>query len=100
MANNFNKYLVYSIADILDSIKPSEHWENVNCYLYLPFDSFRRMSLAELRIFVNSMGDKSSASEILNSKVIKAIFETIAHVVLELINTSLDTGKIPEELKI
>ena len=46
------------------------------------------------------MDNKCSVHEILNAKVLKQVFESIGHVILNLINTSLETAKIPDLLKI
>lgn len=99
IANCFNKYFIESISNIIESIESPVDWCNLNNNLYLPFLNFKPLTMRELRIIINSLGGKCSVSNILNEKMLSEIFETIGHIILNLVNTSLDSGMIPSDLK-
>ena len=58
------------------------------------------LSMHDLRKIVSSLHDKFSLYETLNCRIVKEVFEAIGYVVLNLINTSLNAGKIPNTLNI
>nr|CAI5828725.1 unnamed protein product [Callosobruchus analis] len=88
------------IKDITNSITSPKPWYNNDYNLYLPFFKFKQLSLNDLKQIVKSLDNKFSTYELLNCKMLKNIFETIGHVILNLVNTSLDSAMIPNDLKI
>ena len=100
IANEFNYYFVDSVNQIIRGINCTEVWCNNNYNMYPRFFKFKPLTLAELRTIITSLDNKCSVHEILNAKVLKQVFESIGHVILNLINTSLETAKIPDLLKI
>lgn len=100
IASNFNCYYISSIEEIVLSIRDNDNeWLNVNCNLYHSFTHFKLLSLSELVKIVKSLDNKGSAHEILNSKVLREVVDSIGHVILNFINTSLQVGKFPDKLK-
>lgn len=67
-ATKFNEYFVESIMDIIGSIDATVPWHNLNNNLYLPFHNFNLLTLHDLYKILNSLDNKYSAFNILNSK--------------------------------
>lgn len=97
IAEHFNQYCVNSIKQIVNTIDVGPEWHSVyesNCKL----NKWKLIDLQELAKIVNNLENKSG-SEVLDAKFIKSTFGAIGHVLLHLINTSLETGKVPNKLK-
>lgn len=100
IAENFNKYFVNSVSNISNSISQSEEWSSSNYpVINSSLSKFKLLTMVELRKIIHSLDNKNK-SEVLNSKFLKETFEVFGHVILNLVNTSLDKGIFPDQLKI
>lgn len=99
IAENFNRYFVDSIDQIVVSIDVDIAWSNINYNLYLEFSEFSALTLRDLVELIRSLEAKSDIYEILNAKFIKEIVDSIGHVILHFVNTSLLYGRFPNKLK-
>ncbi|XP_072383868.1 uncharacterized protein [Diabrotica undecimpunctata] len=100
MVRQFGEYFVSSIQQIVETIDSEELWSYDNQNLYPSIHEFRLLSLSDLAVMVKSLDNRSNNNEILNSKILKEVFVTCGHVILNFINTSLRSSKIPDLLKI
>lgn len=99
---NFNQFYSDSIQEISESIerrdwdfkmegnKPDERSHLLR---------FENITLGQLKKIVYELKNKSTSDNSLNIKVVKDLFCVIGYALLYLINTSLATGKVPNELK-
>lgn len=100
-ADAFNYYFIDSLNDIINSIPQSTvDWT----YLNLPqiehrFHKFRSLTLSELKKIVGGLKNKSGVNCV-NVKFIKNTFDVIGYPLLHVINTSLETGNFPDDLKL
>ena len=99
IAENFNNYFIGSIGEIVDSIDGQEYKARDDKYTDSYLDNFKLISLQELCKMINTLDNKGSTNSILSNKLIKTTSQVIGHVWLHFINTSLDSGKFPDELK-
>lgn len=99
IAEYFNKYFINSITEIVDSIDSHEYEHSNNNYTDSHFATFKLINLQELAKKVKELDNKGSTNVVLSSVLIKSSFEVIGHVWLHFINTSLDSGKFPKNLK-
>lgn len=60
---------------------------------------FRLLCMSDVRGLIGRLDNKCSIHELLNARILKSVFETIGHVVLNFLKTSLRTSKMPELLK-
>lgn len=98
-AENFNSYFTDSILEIKESIAQSDMWSDDTLPLVeSTMSQFNLLNMKSLKSIINKLDNKCN-SEIVNNKVLKNIFQVIGHVILNLVNTSLKTGRIPLELK-
>lgn len=100
IAERFNIYFVESICNIIDSITVEQTSCVGNFNLFPPFNVFKPLSLNQLSEIIDSLDNKFSIHETLNSKMVKQVFQTIGHIILNLVNTSLRTGTMPDLLKV
>lgn len=99
-AEMFNSYFIDSILEIRASIHVSADWSPVDYPLITcRMTSFSRLSLIQLGKLVSGLDNRCNSSA-LNNRVLKSIFEVIGHILLDLVNTSLETGQFPKELKV
>lgn len=100
IANGFNAFFIESIAEIRESIPSSSEWSDRD----LPkigsnFSKFVPLNLQDLKHIIYSLDNKCNPNDILNPKVIKNVFNVIGHVLLQFVNTSLEQGVFPQQLK-
>lgn len=99
IAENFNKYFLISVKDVVASITACNTRSFLNYNLYQAMSKFERVTMADLRDAVRSLDRKFSLYETLNSRFLKEVFEVIGHVILNFVNSSLSSGRIPNQLK-
>lgn len=100
IAAGFNNYFIASITEITNSIPSVYQWSSSSYEVKeCNFNEFSLLTLSDLKTILLSLDNKYSSSCILNSKVLKTIFQTIGHVILHFVNTSLSKGQFPDELK-
>ena len=98
IAEYFNNYFIDSIEEIVNSIDYLAYTSTNNRAFNIDkFEHFNLISFGELRKIVNSLDNKSY--EVLSSKLIRETFEVVGHVWLHFINTSLEMGIFPKNLK-
>ncbi|KAJ8969573.1 hypothetical protein NQ317_005901 [Molorchus minor] len=98
IAEQFNIYYIDSIKDIIETINIGTEWVNNNIIL-TNFSEFRKIDLNELGKIVNNIDGTCSVYDTLNGKFLKETFKVIGHILLHFINTSLQTGIFPDDLK-
>lgn len=99
-ADMFNSFFINSIIAIRDGIPPSIPWSNHNLpIIECSLSTFKLLALKELKSIINSLDNRCN-SDIINNKVLKNIFDVIGPIILNLVNTSLETGAFPQKLKI
>lgn len=98
LSEHFNEFFVNSISDMVSSIEDIEFICNIQeCENH--FSNFKTISLRELGLIIKNLENKGSTIHELNSQVVKNSFDVIGHVWCHFVNTSLETGVFPEELK-
>ena len=101
IAENLNTYFVNSIENIVSNI--DKHNTNPNPRMFDQpeelFCSFRLIDSEELHTIVFSLPNKGSPDDI-NAEFIKKTYHNIKDPLLNLINTSLEIGKLPSLLKV
>ncbi|KAJ8980533.1 hypothetical protein NQ317_008330 [Molorchus minor] len=100
ISNKLNNYFVCSVKEIVNSINQDEVWSYCDYNLYACFAEFSLLTLHDLNVIVNSVDNHMNTHDILNSKMTKLVYQGIGHVILNLVNTSLQTGNISHELKV
>lgn len=100
IANEFNSYFISSVQDIVNSIDAVNMWTCTSFnVINSAFDMFRLLTMNELRKILMSLDNKNSVNFILNTKILKYIFEIIGHVLLHFVNISMSEDEFPSELK-
>lgn len=97
---NFNNFYSDSLKEISDGIEVKQ-WDipDNQYYQETHLIEFRRISFSELKKIVFGFKNKSTSDEYLNIKLLKDLFCVVGYALLYLVNTSLVTGKVPNELK-
>lgn len=99
-ANKFNLFFINSIISISNSIVPSDVWSSENYRtISSTFNNFKQITLNKLRLIISSLKNKGDCNEVLNALFLKKTFCTIGYVLLNFVNTSLQTGNFPNTLK-
>lgn len=101
LEENFNKYYCDSIKEIADSIdnrtlRPTDSWE----FNESDIPNFGKISLNKLHKIICDLKNKSTSDECLNVKLLKDLFCVIGYPLLNIINVSLETGRVPSALKV
>lgn len=100
VCTRFNNFFKNSIVDIVKSIPFCRDWDSsVLPVVSSNFSNFKPLSIADLNKIISSLKYNNNTSEILNSKIIKSVSNVIGHVILHFVNTSLEKGIFPRELK-
>lgn len=100
MPNALNSFYIKSIDKIIDGIDRSDSYFPVDFATKEgSFANFTFIDYATLKKLVFSMPNKGSPDGI-NMILIKNIYESISEPLLNLINSSLKKGKIPDDIKI
>ena len=96
----FNEYFIDSINEIANSIMIPRQWSCDNLpVIECRLDEFQPLNLLQLKEIVFSIKKSNSVDNILNSNFLKETFCTMGYVLLNLINTSLETGVFPRDLR-
>lgn len=99
-ANKFNLFFVNSIISISNSIVPPNEWSSEDYrVIYSTFNNFEQITLNKLRLIVSSLKNKGDCNEVLSAQFLKKTYCTLGYVLLNFINTSLQTGNFPNDLK-
>lgn len=100
IANSLNRYFVESVDDIRQSIPIINNWSDAELpRVQTTFNKFKLLSMQELKKIIFSLDNKFKINDALNAKVLKNVFGVIGHIFLHLINTSLEQGEFPKNLK-
>lgn len=99
-ANQFNNFFVNSIVELSHSIVSVRSWSALNLNtIESVFSEFQLMGLKDLKVIVAKLKIKSNIHEVLTSNFIQKTFDTMGYAYLNFINTSLEFGTFPSELK-
>ncbi|KAJ8973423.1 hypothetical protein NQ317_016706 [Molorchus minor] len=98
IAEYFNNYFVNSIDHIVNSVEKQEFICTITCQSTIT--NFKLLNMPELAKIVKELDNKGSVIPILSSTLLKSSFEVIGHVWLHFVNTSLETGNFPKDLKV
>ena len=99
----FNNYFLDSIEDITLSLNKTNKYEEILNSMekhMCTFNKFKLINVTELKKIVNDMKNKKSSVDGINMKILKMSIEAIGDRFLEVINSSLESGKFPEAWKI
>lgn len=100
-ANEFNKFFVSSIVDISNSIKNTSSWSPTQYDIVNnSLTDFKMLTMSDLRQKIFVLKERNNVNDILTSKFIKNTIDTLGFVLLNFINTSLQYGNFPTELKV
>ena len=100
IAENFNRYFVNSIKEIVRSIPDPQYIMENNDVNYVEIKDFQMISLTELRRIILKLKNKIFSDAILDVKMLKNIFMVLEHVILNIINSSLNfEGVVPVKFK-
>ena len=99
IAEEFNKYFVNSIIDIVNQIDVGQDVVLMND---LPTNSFKfqTTNVSEVRTILFSFKNKINKNDLVTTKVLKDSFDLIGHTFVTIINTSLTSGVIPDDWKL
>ena len=101
IAENLNRYFVKSINNIVSDIDKNVGSPSLctNFIRNQTLSYFRMVDFDELKEFVFSLPNKGSPDDV-SSEFIKNTLENIKEPLLNLINSSIETGKVPTLLKV
>jgi hypothetical protein len=100
IAEKVNEYYINSIKEIIFSIPISSQKNKRDEELKISkFTEFKMLSIEEIRKIVSNMKMTGSTDDI-GLNIIKKTWEELGTHILHMINTSLQEGTVPDELKI
>lgn len=101
-ANKFNSFFVGSIVDISGSIVQIANWSpSSNCNgINSSFTEFKLLNINDLKQKVYLLKERNNVNDVLTSKFMKNTFDSLGFALLNFINTSLQYGNFPNELKV
>lgn len=100
MEENLNLFYTESLETIARRIETRVGNDSIDRISTLnELTAFQTTSINYLKKIVYNLKNKASRNEALSVKLIKETFETTGYHLLYLINTSLEKGKMPDELK-
>ena len=94
MANAFNDFFV-DIRKNIQPIKLPPLEYNVDHV----FDKFKLLSVVDVREVVEGLRDRVATSDGIPTKLIKQLFSVNPQVNVELVNQTLNSGKVPQDIK-
>ena len=101
LEENFNNFYYESIKDIANSIEDKPFDLQIEAAReQIKFSLFRRINLSQLKKIVFSVKNKSTGDDGFSVKLLKDLFCVIGYPLLNIVNTSLETGRVPSLLKI
>ncbi|CAH1991892.1 unnamed protein product [Acanthoscelides obtectus] len=94
--NKLKNYFIKSVTDIVGTI-PSSKEEAITAAVPLEeeFWRFQEISLNKLRKTVLQLKKKTTGDKTLTCSLVKQLFDAIVYPLLNIVNTSLRTGKTP-----
>lgn len=103
IADSFNYYFLNSIRSIVETIKPTQ--DNVEIAREITFtghhlSQFKRIGHNELNRIIKNLRKNNSDKHGINLNILKLTNEIAGNHLLNLINTSLETGEFPESWKV
>lgn len=99
IAEKFNSYFLNSISDISSEIQDAEEPEELKeQYTDWRLYGFTPITLEKLRSLIWSLEAKAGSDDI-SAKVLQDAFEVIGRPLMDVINESLETGKLPRSWK-
>lgn len=96
---NFNNFYCDSIREVSESIE-KRNWNYMFVSQQTEFSMFTPLNLSELRSVVNELKSKSTSDDYFTVNMLKKLFCVIGFALLYLVNTSLSSGCVPNELKV
>lgn len=98
---NFNKFYADSLCAIAESIEdiPNKDSFKLEDKVIAHLDTFREIGINKLRKIVVNLKNKATSDSELGIKIVKELFDVIGYPLLNLINTSIKTGRVPGDLK-
>lgn len=101
----FNKYFLDSIKTIINTVKMNIQVDNIDplCHVETAankFTNFKRLTMAHLKDIINSIPNKNSSTDDISIKILKLSFEVVGNRLLDILNTSLSEGSVPDKWKI
>ncbi|KAJ8945300.1 hypothetical protein NQ318_002757 [Aromia moschata] len=101
IADYFNYYFVNSIENIISTIPSTPPWSsNYLNTIASKFNSFKLLTNEDLNRIILSLGNKMNNNDPYSAGMIKNTITVLGPTLLTLINLSLQTGVVPDKLKI
>lgn len=96
-----NRYFVDSIHEIASSIpNPDNDFIEATFEIHSSFNRFEKITLNKLRTTIEKLKkNKASGDEIICAKLIKKLYNVIGYPLLHIVNSSLESGILPKDLK-
>lgn len=98
IVEKFNEFLVQSVEDIIETIPINNRKFPVKNSNYALSD-FKLLKKCELKEIIFSLANKSSPDDV-GMFIYKEFFDVLADTLINVINCSLLTGKVPDSLKV
>lgn len=102
IASNFNNYFVNSVADIYNSIGPSDFVSNVNNVNIVAISDqfeFKAVNVEYVKTILNSFKDKVNKDDLITTRVLKDAFDIIGYFLVSIINCSFNECIVPVRWK-
>ncbi|KAF5281752.1 hypothetical protein FQR65_LT14547 [Abscondita terminalis] len=103
LENKLNDFFVTSVNEIVSSIpQPTVDLPKYKIPLPLVHNSFNtipKISINRLQSIIFNMTSKATGENVITVKIMKELFDVIGYPLLNIVNTSLQTGRVPTRLK-
>uniref|UniRef100_A0A6V7JMU5 Reverse transcriptase domain-containing protein n=1 Tax=Bracon brevicornis TaxID=1563983 RepID=A0A6V7JMU5_9HYME len=99
IANEFSKYFIESVREIVDSIERKNVDLNEDNYTNEKFDSFQMVTNEIRKQIITDLAHKSGTKEGISSDIKKIVANTINDDLIDVYNDSLSQGHVPIECK-
>lgn len=98
---NFNQFYAESLFEIAQSIEeiPNKEVFKLEDKSTAHLNTFSEIGINKLKKIVTNLKNKATSDSDLGVKIIKDLFDVIGYPLLNLINTSIRTGRVPGDLK-
>ena len=99
LANHFNNYFISSIREIVSTV---ENIENSNIYIQCNsnLNGFQPITIQDVSKIIKELKNSSETNSVLSTKFLKGTINSVGHILLHIINTSLVSGQFPNQLKL
>ena len=98
IVERFNEFYINSVSEIVNEIPKNDRYYQIE-HNYNRFTNFHLLDKCELKTIIFSLANKSSPDDI-GMIFYKDFFDVLADPLLNIINTSLQVGVVPDALKI